>query len=82
MKEKNGWVVASSCKMSKLPYLTYCITISESQIKMKSTIGKNYREFILAKRYTGLCTVYPATYLAQLTGFIAVRKTNWTKKWI
>ena len=69
MKEKkNGWVVASSCKISKLSHnLTYCITISESQIKMESIIGKNYREFILAKRCTGLCTVYPATYSAQLT---------------
>ena len=67
-KERNGWVVVSSCKMSKLPYnLTYCITINESQIKMESTIGRNYREFILAKRCTGLCTVYPATYSAQVT---------------
>ena len=41
--------------------------VNESQIKMESIIGKNYREFILATRCTGLCTVYPAMYSAQLT---------------
>ena len=78
LKEKNGWVVASSCKMSKLPYnLTYCITINESQIKMESTIGNNYREFILAKRCSGLCTVYPATYSAQLKNEAHLALYNW-----
>ena len=66
-ERKNGWVVASSCKMSKLPYnLTYCITINESQIKKKVSSEKSNREFILAKRWTGLRTVYPATYSVQL----------------
>ena len=67
-RKKNGWVVASSCEMSKLPNnLTFCITINESQIKTESTIGKNYGEFVLAKRCSDLCTVYSATYSAQLT---------------
>lgn len=46
-RKKNGWVVASSCKMSKLPYdLTYCITTMNLKSKWKvpseKIIGSSY----------------------------------------